>query len=133
MTLIAFFGGECFEFPLLFFVFTFGRFTGLFEIDRLLSDSDSDGSDTLSGVNIAVKCLDFLVFAERVNFRSTFGFGFSDSDSEFAKILFSFPFCLLGVAFFSDADFFVEDFFDVGDGGVELTLDSESDALEKYT
>lgn len=95
---IAFFGTFefCFEFNLEFLP----RLTGLFERDRLLSFSDSDGSDALPGLKMAgieenrlflgnrdqkdtryepVKCFDFLVFDDRVNLRTT---GFSLSVSE---------------------------------------------------
>lgn len=120
------------------------RFTGLFDMERLLSDSDSD-SDALPGLNIArkterikfqdmtcnseqipVKCLDFLVLEDRVNFRTTFWVGlFSISDSELAlsfdsdDLLAWDDFCV----FFLFAVFLL--------GGVESALDSVSESLFK--
>lgn len=104
--------------------------------------------------NSPVKCLDFLVLAERVSFRTTFGSGFfSLSESEWS---FAFGFgAAAAFVFFTGAFvgvffvgvFFVGVFFvgvfllggggggrggGGGGGGIDSALDSESESLKYY-
>lgn len=49
----CFLGGVGFGLVFVIFVLALARFTGLFDFDRLFSDSDSEPSDAFVGVKIA--------------------------------------------------------------------------------